>query len=128
VTASRSPLHATLERIIDTFSDVSALAFVDHEGGLHGAGACISPDLARRSVDGLFAAADAAAANLNESGLDQVVVDTPDGAVAALRAGRCQAIAVTRPRPSSLGLLLYELRRVLDGLVDASPDAQGGRA
>ena len=84
--------------------------------------------LARRSIDGLFAAADAAAADLNESGLDQVVVDTPDGAVAALRAGRCRAVAVTRSRPSSLGLLLYELRRALDELVAASPGAEGGRS
>jgi predicted regulator of Ras-like GTPase activity (Roadblock/LC7/MglB family) len=103
-----------LDGVLSAFPDVVALAVLDADGGLHAAGVSVSAEAARRSVDGLFAAADDAAAGLNESGLEQVVVDTPDGAVAALRDGSRRAVAVTRAHPSSLGLLLYDLRRALN--------------
>jgi predicted regulator of Ras-like GTPase activity (Roadblock/LC7/MglB family) len=128
VTVSRSLLQTTLEEVLGAFPDVVALAVVDDDGGLHAAGVPVSAQAARRSIDRLFAAADEAAAGLNECRLEQVVVDTPDGAVAALRDGRRRAVAVTRARPSSLGLLLYDLRRALGAFADASPEVTGGRA
>jgi predicted regulator of Ras-like GTPase activity (Roadblock/LC7/MglB family) len=102
-----------LDGVLSAFPDVVALAVLDSDGGLHAAGVSVSAEAARRSVDGLFSAADEAAAGLNECGLEQVVVDTPDGAVAALRDGGRRAVAVTRAHPSSLGLLLYDLRRAI---------------
>jgi predicted regulator of Ras-like GTPase activity (Roadblock/LC7/MglB family) len=113
MTTSYSSLHTTLAGVISASPDVVALAVVEADGGLHAAGAPASAEAARRAIDGLFSAADEAAAGLNESGLQQVVVDTPDGAVAALRDGGRRVVAVTRSHPSSLGLLLYDLRRVL---------------
>ena len=113
MTTSHSSLHTTLAGVLSAFPDVVALAVIEADGGMCAAGAPASAEAARRAVDGLFSAADEAAAGLNESGLEQVVVDTPDGAVAALRdAGRC-VVAVTRPLPAALGLLLYDLRRAL---------------
>ena len=103
-----------------------ALAVLDDAGGLHTAGASVSAEAVRRSVDALFAAADEAAAALNECDLEQAVVDTPDGAVAALRDGGRRAVAVTRRHPSSLGLLLYDLRCVLGAFTEAPPEAAGG--
>jgi predicted regulator of Ras-like GTPase activity (Roadblock/LC7/MglB family) len=128
VTVSRSPLHVTLEEVLGAFPEVVALAVVDDEGGMCAAGVPVSAEAARRSIDGLFAAADNAAAELNGCGLEQVVVDTPDGAVAALRDGSRRAVAVTRARPSSLGLLLYDLRRVLGASAETSPKAIDGHA
>jgi predicted regulator of Ras-like GTPase activity (Roadblock/LC7/MglB family) len=126
VTASRSPLHATLDGVLNAFPDVVALAVLEADGGVHIAGAAVSADAARHSIEGLFAAADKAAAGLNECGLEQVVVETPDGAVAALRDGGRRAVAVTRAHPSSLGLLLYDLRRTLGMPGFAEPDALAG--
>jgi len=116
-----------MEEILGAFPDVVALVVVDGDDGVHAAGVPVSADAVRRSVDGLFATADAAAAGLHECGLEQVVVDTPDGAVAALRDGRRRAMAVTTAHPSSLGLLLYDLRRMLGASADASPEVAGGR-
>jgi predicted regulator of Ras-like GTPase activity (Roadblock/LC7/MglB family) len=102
---------------------VVALAVIEADGGMHAVGAPPSAEAARRAIERLFSAADEASAGLNESGLEQVVVDTRDGAVAALRnGGRC-AVAVTRPHPSSLGLLLYDLRRALSIPSSESPGA-----
>ena len=113
MTTSHSSLHTTLAGVLSAFPDVVGLAVIEADGGVHTVGAPASAEVARRAVDGLFSAADEAAAGLNESGLEQVVVDTPDGAVAALRDGERRAVAVTRSHPSSLGLLLYDLRRAL---------------
>jgi predicted regulator of Ras-like GTPase activity (Roadblock/LC7/MglB family) len=112
-----------LDGVLSSFPDVVALAVIEADGGLHAAGVHVSADAARRAVDGLFAAADDAAAGLNEGGLEQVLVDTPDGAVAALRDGRRRAVAVTRAHPSSLGLLLYDLRRALSLAASDAPGA-----
>jgi predicted regulator of Ras-like GTPase activity (Roadblock/LC7/MglB family) len=102
-----------LDGVLSSFPDVVALAVIEADGGLHAAGVPVSAEAARRSVEGLFAAADEAAAGLGERDVEQVVVDTPDGAVAALREGSRRAVVVTRAHPASLGLLLYDLRRVL---------------
>lgn len=118
MTTSHSSLHTKLDAVLGSFPDVVALAVIESDGGLHAAGVPVSAEAARRSVDGLFAAADEAAASLHEGGVEQVVVDTPDGAVAALRDGGRRAVVVTRAHPSSLGLLLYDLRRVLSANVD----------
>ncbi len=127
MTALRSPLHALLEEVLGAYPRVVALAVVDDGGGVHAAGVRVSAEAARRSIDGLFAAADEAAAGLNECEVDQVVVDTPDGAVAALRDGGRRAVAVTRAHPASLGLLLYDLRRLLGVPADVSPELIGAR-
>ncbi len=118
MTTSHSSLHTVLDTVLSSFPDVVALAVIEADGALHAAGVPVSAQAARRSVDGLFAAADEAAASLREGGVEQVVVDTPDGAVAALRDHGRRAVIVTRARPSSLGLLLYELRRALGAKVD----------
>lgn len=113
MTTSHSSLHTELDAVLGSFPEVVALAVIEADGGLHAAGVTVSAQAARHSVDGLFAAADQAASSLHEGGVEQVVVDTPDGAVAALRDGGRRAVVVTRAHPSSLGLLLYDLRRVL---------------
>ena len=123
MTTSHSSLRSTLAGVLSAFPAVVAVAVIEADGGMHAAGAPASAEAARRAVDGLFSAADEAAAGLNESGLEQVVVDTRDGAVAALRDGGRRAVAVTRPHPSSLGLLLYDLRRVLSIPSSESPEA-----
>jgi predicted regulator of Ras-like GTPase activity (Roadblock/LC7/MglB family) len=127
VSALRSPLHALLEEVLGAYPPVVALAVVDDGGGVHAAGVQVSAEAARRSIDGLFTAADEAAAGLNECEVDQVVVDTPDGAVAALRDGGRRAVAETKAHPASRGLRLYDLRRLLGAPADASPEVIGAR-
>jgi predicted regulator of Ras-like GTPase activity (Roadblock/LC7/MglB family) len=128
VTASRSSLHALLQEVLAAHPRVVGLAVVDEDGGVHAVGVHVSAEAAWRAIDGLFATADQAAAELSDCEVDQVVVDTPDGAVAALRDGGRRAVAVTKAHPPSLGLLLYDLRRVLGASAIVPPEVIGGRA
>lgn len=66
-----------------------------------------------QSLSGLFRVAERAAVATGATPAMQIVVDTVDGAVAAVRQDGHAVVAVLRPHPPRVGLLLYELRRAL---------------
>lgn len=108
-----SPQHKLSDLLTD-FPDAVAIAVIAENGDVEAVPRPPTP-AAVAAVGGLLHVADRVAAEMSEEGpVQQVLVDTPDGAVAVVReGGRCLA-AVTRPRPRSIGLLLYELRTLHD--------------
>jgi len=108
-----------LAGLLTDFPDTAALAVIREDGAVD---AVPRPPAAGASaaVDGLLRAGDEAAAGRGEGPVQQVLVDTPDGAVFAVREAGCHLVAVTRPHPRSIGLLLYELRTLRDDGTEAS--------
>ena len=92
---------------------MAAAAVIDDQGRL--LYPSDSPAQARDALDRLWATADRAAGSLADRPLEQLVVDTPDGCVLAVRDGGYRMIAVTAPHPS-VGRLLYDMRRCLMAL------------
>ena len=125
LTTAPSLSHQVLEDVLGAFPDVLSLAVVD-DGELVSVGVVPVAERARLAVSELFRVADEAAVELKERAVEQLVVDTPDGAVVGLREGTRLVVAITAPHPSSIGLLFYDLRRRLAAAAADEPAGSAG--
>jgi predicted regulator of Ras-like GTPase activity (Roadblock/LC7/MglB family) len=98
--------------LLDISTDVRGVAVLGPDGMLLASGpGAVAGDLGAAGAR-LWEAASACASEARGAGLDHVVVEDADGAVAMAEAQGRRIVAVTGPQPA-VGLLLFHLRTCL---------------
>ena len=115
-----------IKELLTISTDVRAVAILDADGSLLGAGpGAVSTSVGAAGGD-LWEAAARRASAFGGSSLEHLVVDIGGASVAAVESGGRRILALTGPEPP-VGLVLFDLRTCLaDAFPSAGGETEGG--